>query len=117
MFRMQLYKLSTLFGDMSFAKFLFLVHEYQLKLERGNFILLRLQRRFKIILLMLLTLATLLCVWFSLSIYGYTSNSPINIFITLCLVYFFSLATTPIYLEAAVEATYPVPEGKSIIVK
>jgi len=72
----------------------------------------RLQRRFKIILLMLLTLATLLCVWFSLSIYGYTNNSAINIFITLCLVYFFSMATTPIYLEAGVEATYPVPEGK-----
>jgi len=26
------------------------------------------------------------------------------------------MATTPIYLEAGVEATYPVPEGKVILI-
>ena len=37
--------------------------------------------------------------------------NAINLFVTLCLQYFFALSTTSLYLEAAVEVTYPIPEG------
>ena len=71
----------------------------------------RIQRRFKLLLLLLLTMATLLAFWFAVSVYGYTSNNAINLFISLCLQYFFAFATFPLFFEAAVEVTYPVPEG------
>ena len=71
----------------------------------------RVQRRFKVILLLLLSVATAVAVWFSLSVYGYTSDNAVNVFLSLCFQYFFTLATIPIYYEAAVEATFPVPEG------
>lgn len=58
-------------------------------------------------------MATLLAFWFAVSVYGYTSSNAINLFITLCLQYFFAFAPTPLYYEAAVEVTYPVPEGTS----
>jgi len=57
--------------------------------------------------------ATLLSFWFSLSVYGYTSSNAVNIFLSLCLQYFFAMATNPLYYEAAVETTYPVAEGSS----
>ena len=56
-------------------------------------------------------MATPLAFWFAVSVYGYTSNNAINLFISLCLQFFFAFATTPLFLEAAVEVTYPVPEG------
>ena len=56
-------------------------------------------------------MATLLAFWFAVSVYGYTSNNAINLFISLCLQYFFAFATLPLFFEAAVEVTYPVPEG------
>ena len=74
----------------------------------------RIQRRFKLILLSLLTVATLLSFWFSLSVYGYTSSNAVNIFLSLCLQYFFAMATNPLYYEAAVETTYPVAEGTCV---
>ena len=57
-------------------------------------------------------MATLLAIWFAVSVYGYTSNNAINLFISLCLQYFFAFATFPLFFEAAVEVTYPVPEGQ-----
>ena len=66
-------------------------------------------------MLLLLALATLLAFWFAVSIYGYTSNNAINLFITLCFQLFFSFAPGPLYYEAAVEVTYPVPEGMNLI--
>ena len=74
-------------------------------------IYLRIQRKFKLLMLLLLALATLLAFWFAVSVYGYTSNNAINLFITLCFQFFFSFAPGPLYYEAAVEVTYPVPEG------
>ena len=68
---------------------------------------------FKLIILVIVFLAALLAFWFAVSIYGYTSQSPINIFITLCLLHFCNFATAPLYYEAAVEVTYPVPEGSN----
>ena len=56
-------------------------------------------------------MATILAFWFAVSVYGYTSNNAINLFISLCLQYFFAFATSPLLFEAAVEVTYPVPEG------
>jgi FLVCR family MFS transporter len=73
----------------------------------------RFQRRFKLILLILTSLTTLSLLWFSLSMYGWGSLNPVNLFITYCLFYMFSFASLPIYYEAAIEATYPVPEGTS----
>ena len=61
-------------------------------------------------------MATLLAFWFAVSIYGYTSNNAINLFVSLCLQYFFAFATFPLFFEAAVEVTYPVPEGIMITV-
>ena len=72
---------------------------------------LRIQRKFKLLMLLFLTLATILAFWFALSIYGYTSNNAVNLFISLCLQVFFSFAPSPLFYEAAVEVTYPVPEG------
>ena len=72
---------------------------------------LRTEKRFKLILLLLVTMSTALAFWFAASVYGYTSNNPINLFLTLCFQYFFALSTTSIFLEAAVEVTYPIPEG------
>lgn len=71
----------------------------------------RIQRRFKLFLLLLLMMATPLAFWFAVSVYGYTSTNAVNLFISLCLQYFFAFATTPLFFEAAVEVTYPVPEG------
>ena len=59
-------------------------------------------------------MATLLAIWFAISVYGYTSNNAINLFISLCLQYFFAFAAYPLYVEAAVEVTFPVPEGITI---
>ena len=59
----------------------------------------------------LLTMATPLAFWFAVSVYGFTSKNAVNLFISLCLQFFFAFATTPLYFEAAVEVTYPVPEG------
>ena len=78
-------------------------------------ICLRIQRKFKLLMLLLLALATLLAFWFAVSVYGYTSNNAINLFITLCFQFFFSFAPSPLYYEAAVEVTYPVPEGMDLI--
>ena len=78
----------------------------------AHFISYRIQRRFKLILLLLLMMATPLAFWFAVSVYGFTSTNAINLFISLCLQYFFAFATTPLVFEAAVEVTYPVPEGK-----
>ena len=72
---------------------------------------LRIQRRFKLLLLLLLAMAAVLAFWFAVSVYGYTPNNAINLFISLCLQYLFAFATYPLYVEAAVEVTYPVPEG------
>ena len=57
-------------------------------------------------------MATPLAFWFAVSVYGFTSTNAVNLFITLCLQYFFAFATTPLSFEAAVEVTYPVPEGR-----
>ena len=72
----------------------------------------RFQRRFKLILLLLLVLATALSLWFALAIYGYVSQNPVNYFVTYMLINIFTLSTFPIFYEAIVEATYPVSEGK-----
>ena len=72
------------------------------------------KKKFKLLLFILLTIATVLAFWFAVSVYGYTSNNAVNIFITLCLQYFFAFATTPLFYEAAVEVTYPVAEGTCI---
>ena len=56
-------------------------------------------------------MSTALAFWFAASVYGYTSNNAVNLFLTLCFQYFFALSTTSIFLEAAVEVTYPIPEG------
>ena len=77
----------------------------------------RIQRRFKLLILLLLALTTVLAFWFAASIYGYVTSNAINLFITLCLVYFFALSTTSLYMEAAVEVTYPIPEGMSVTLK
>ena len=74
----------------------------------------RIQRRFKVFLVVLLAIATPLAFWFAVSVYGFTSQNAVNLFITLCLQYFFAFATTPLFFEAAVEVTYPVPEGNVI---
>ena len=66
----------------------------------------RIQRKFKLLLIVLLTIATLLAFWFAVSVYGFTSKNAVNIFISLCLQYFFAYATSPLYFEAAVEVTY-----------
>lgn len=71
----------------------------------------RFQRRFKLILLTLLVLTTAFFLWFSLSLYGWGSSNPVNLFVSFCLTYVFSFASIPIFYEAAVEATYPVSEG------
>ncbi|XP_019853138.1 PREDICTED: disrupted in renal carcinoma protein 2 homolog isoform X2 [Amphimedon queenslandica] len=73
----------------------------------------RFQRKFKVILLVLMSLTTLSVLWFALSIYGWGSSNPVNLFITYSLFYTFSFASMPIYYEAAVEATYPISEGIS----
>ena len=86
--------------------------EYYYFCQNLSFIIyLRIQRKFKLLMLLLLALATLLAFWFAVSVYGYTSNNAINLFITLCFQFFFSFAPSPLYYEAAVEVTYPVPEG------
>ena len=59
-------------------------------------------------------MATLLAIWFAVSVYGYTSNNAVNLFISLCLQYFFAFAAYPLYVEAAVEVTFPVPEGITV---
>ena len=56
-------------------------------------------------------MATPLAFWFAVSVYGFASTNAVNLFISLCLQYFFAFATGPLYFEAAVEVTYPVPEG------
>lgn len=71
----------------------------------------RFQRKFKIILFVLMTFTTLSVIWFALSIYGWGSRNPINLFVTYTSFYTFSFASMPIYYEAAVEATYPIAEG------
>ena len=71
----------------------------------------RFQRRFKLILFILMSLTTLSILWFSLSIYGWGSRNPINLFISFSLFYTFSFASMPIYYEAVIEATYPIAEG------
>lgn len=76
----------------------------------------RAQKQFKLLLLILVSLSTLLAFWFAASVYGYTSDNAINLFVTLCLEYFFTLATTSLFMEAAVEVTYPIPEGKNLLV-
>ena len=58
-----------------------------------------------------MSLTTLSVLWFALSIYGWGSGNPVNLFITYSLFYTFSFASMPIYYEAAVEATYPISEG------
>jgi hypothetical protein len=80
----------------------------------STIIYLRIQRKFKLLMLLLLALATLLAFWFAVSVYGYTSNNAVNLFITLCFQFFFSFAPGPLYYEAAVEVTYPVPEGTDV---
>jgi FLVCR family MFS transporter len=72
----------------------------------------RFQRKFKLLLIILLGVSTFFGFYFSLAVYGYISGSAANIFMGLCLQYFFTFATTPLYYEAAVEVTYPVSEGK-----
>ena len=72
----------------------------------------RFQRKLKLLLIILLGISTAFGFYFSLAVYGYISGSAVNIFMGLCLQYFFTFATTPLYYEAAVEVTYPVPEGK-----
>ena len=71
----------------------------------------RFQRRFKLILVVLLFLATVFSLWFSLAIYGYVSQNPINYFFSYALVNVFTLAAFPIFYEAIVECSYPVSEG------
>ena len=61
--------------------------------------------------MILLTISTLLAFWFAVSVYGYTSANAVNLSLSLNLQYFFAFATFPLYFEAAVEVTYPVPEG------
>ena len=72
----------------------------------------RVQRRFKMLIFILLIPSTLSAFWFAISVYGYTSTNAVNLFVTLCFQYFCALSTTSLYLEAAVEVTYPIPEGK-----
>ena len=57
-------------------------------------------------------MATPLAFWFAVSVYGYTSTNAVNLFLSLCFQYFFATATIPLFFEAAVEVTYPVPEGE-----
>ena len=77
----------------------------------------RIQRKFKLLLVILLTVATLLAFWFAISVYGYTSANAVNLFLSLCIQYFFTFAAYPLFFEAAVEVTYPVPEGKIMFVR
>lgn len=60
---------------------------------------------------MFLSLCTALSLWFSLSIYGWGSQNPINYFFSFALVNVFALAAFPVFYEAIVENTYPVSEG------
>jgi len=78
----------------------------------------RFQRRFKLILLFLLTVATVMSLWFSLSIYGIVPRSynPLNFFISYAAIVVCTFCAFPIYYEAIVENTYPVPEGKHELV-
>ena len=71
----------------------------------------RFQQRFKLILLVLLGLATAFCLWFSLAVYGYVSQHPVNYFVSYVLLNLFTLCAFPIFYEAIVECTYPVSEG------
>jgi hypothetical protein len=52
-------------------------------------------------------------VWFSLSIYGWGSSNPINLFISYSMLSLLLIACLPIYYEAGVEGTYPVTENVS----
>ena len=80
--------------------------------SRALFSLRIIRKKFKLLMLLFLTLSTILAFWFALSIYGYTSKNAINLFLTLCFQVFFTFAPSPLFYEAAVEVTYPVPEGK-----
>jgi FLVCR family MFS transporter len=73
----------------------------------------RFQRNFKLILMILIGLATVFFIWFSLSIYGWGSSNPINLFFSFCMYSILIGTSMPIYYEAAVESTYPVTEGTS----
>ncbi|XP_019850326.1 PREDICTED: disrupted in renal carcinoma protein 2 homolog [Amphimedon queenslandica] len=73
----------------------------------------RFQKRFKIILCLLLLIASGFFLWFSLSIYGYGSQNTINLFITFCMADVLVFTAMPIFYEAVIEATYPVAEGTS----
>ena len=79
----------------------------------------RIQKKFKLTLIVLLVISSILGVWFAVSVYGYWhwSQSVYNIFLTLCLQLFFSYGATPIFYEACAEVTYPVPEGILMFVK
>ena len=63
---------------------------------------------------MLTGLTTAFSLWFSLALYGYVSQHPINYFVSFVLLNLFILSAYPIYYEAIVECTYPVSEGKYI---
>jgi predicted MFS family arabinose efflux permease len=71
----------------------------------------RFQKRFKYILMVLMSSGLLFSIWFSLSIYGWGSSNPINLFLSFSLCSILISTTMPIYFEAAVECAYPTAEG------
>ena len=88
----------------------------QVVFKNSNFIyaiqlLPRFQRRFKILLCLLLFLSTISYLWFSLSIYGYGSQNSLNLFVTFCAGNVMISSSFPIFYEAVVEQTYPIAEG------
>lgn len=84
-------------------------------LRCGIIIGFRFQKRFKIIICSLLMMAGACFLWFSLSVYGYGSMNPINLFITFCFGEVFVFTAMPIFYEAVIETTYPVAEGTLLI--
>ena len=73
----------------------------------------RIQKKFKLMILIFVAISTVCSFWFAVSLYNFIniSDNAVNIFITYCVMYFFAFGISPIYYEAAVEITYPVPEG------
>jgi len=74
----------------------------------------RFQRKFKLILLFFLVVCAGFSLWFSLSLYGYGSSHPVNYFISFTVVNVAAVAVFPVFYEAVVESTYPVPEGSQL---
>ena len=64
-------------------------------------------------ILIFVAISTVCSFWFAVSLYDFINitDNAVNIFVTYCVMNFFAFGISPIYYEAAVEITYPVPEG------